>query len=435
VTKCSAEGLSVTADAQNRLHASGADYQYDAAGNMIHDATSGLNYTFDPENRITSANGYVYTYDSDGNRVRKSNGNTASSGTLYWDMMPGIVGETDLAGNLKSEYVFFNGERVARRDGVNGAGGIVYYFSDYLKTASVIADSTGTTKAESDYYPWGGELQFVANDSNSYKFTGKERDAESGLDDFGARFDSSSLSRFITVDSGPFHLTNPGSLNRYSYALNNPLRYLDADGKESIDSTLLHHLAHYWEYRDQIIAQWGEDYRAGKAVPDNVRGTIDQLYAAGRNGDFGLAEALGNALHSKSEDFIAKEATDAVTAWINNPKTTLNDLEAASFALDGVMSKDDIPEPISFLTPEKFPLVYWFTVRSGPSSELISHLQQMVDDAIRKQEELKNKQEEQEKKEQEQQREQEEQRKRKKKKAGNDCQGAQAANQGGECKM
>jgi uncharacterized protein RhaS with RHS repeats len=82
------------------------------------------------------------------------------------------VAETDLAGTTKSEYVFFDGERVARRDGVNGAGGVFYYFSDHLKTASVITDSAGVIKAESDYYPWGGELQFVNNDTNDYKFTG-----------------------------------------------------------------------------------------------------------------------------------------------------------------------------------------------------------------------------------------------------------------------
>ena len=101
----------------------------------------------------------------------------AGDGTLYWAMTPGVVAETDLAGTLKSEYVFFHGERVARRDGVNGAGGVFYYFSDHLKTASVITDSAGNIKAESDYYPWGGELQFVNNDTNDYKFTGKETDA------------------------------------------------------------------------------------------------------------------------------------------------------------------------------------------------------------------------------------------------------------------
>lgn len=100
-------------------------------------------------------------------------------------MTPGIVAESDFSGNLKSEYVFFNGERVARRDYPSGS--VAYYFSDHLKTASIITDSAGNIKAESDYYPWGGELQFVNNDSNHYKFTGKERDTESGLDYFGAQ--------------------------------------------------------------------------------------------------------------------------------------------------------------------------------------------------------------------------------------------------------
>jgi hypothetical protein len=70
-------------------------------------------------------------------------------------MTPGVVAESDLAGTLKSEYVFFDGERVARRDGATGTGGVFYYFSDHLKTASVITDSAGVIKAESDYYPWG----------------------------------------------------------------------------------------------------------------------------------------------------------------------------------------------------------------------------------------------------------------------------------------
>jgi len=42
--------------------------------------------------------------------------------------------------------------------------------------------------ADSDYYAWGGELQFVNNDSNHYKFTGKERDTETNLDYLGARY-------------------------------------------------------------------------------------------------------------------------------------------------------------------------------------------------------------------------------------------------------
>jgi RHS repeat-associated protein len=237
ITKCGAEHLSVTADAHNWLHASGTDYQYDAAGNMTYDATASLSYNFDQENRLTGAAGYTYTYDGDGNRVRKSNGNLAANGTLYWYMTPGVVAESDLAGTLKSEYVFFDGERVARRDGATGTGGVFYYFSDHLKTASVITDSAGVIKAESDYYPWGGELQFVNNDSNDYKFTGKKRDLETGLDYFGARYYSNGLGRWVSADWSatpvpvPYaNFGDPQSLNLYGFVGGNPASKADADG-------------------------------------------------------------------------------------------------------------------------------------------------------------------------------------------------------------
>src|SRR5690242_2608797 len=174
-------------------------------------------------------------YDADGNRVRKSNGTPAANGTLYWYMTPGIVAETDLAGTLKSEYVFFDGERVARKDFPGNT--VAYYFSDHLKTASVITDSAGNIKSESDYYPWGGELQFVNNDSNDYKFTGKKRDLETGLDYFGARYYSNALGRFVTPDwtatPAPIpyaDLSDPQTLSQYSYVRNLPTTKADADG-------------------------------------------------------------------------------------------------------------------------------------------------------------------------------------------------------------
>jgi RHS repeat-associated protein len=114
---------------------------------------------------------------------------------------------------------------------------VFYYFSDHLKTASVVTDSTGNIKADSDYYPWGGELQFVNNDSNRYKFTGKERDSESGLDYFGARYYSNGLGRWVSADWSakpvpvPYaDFGDPQSLNLYSYVGDSPLGSLDPDG-------------------------------------------------------------------------------------------------------------------------------------------------------------------------------------------------------------
>jgi RHS repeat-associated protein len=238
-TKCSAENLNEAAWTNNQLHTiSGADNTYDAAGNMTHDATTGNNYNYDAENRITGAAGYTYIYDADGNRVEKSNGST---GTIYWYMSPGIVAESDLGGNPKSEYVFFAGGRVARKDFPGNT--VSYYFSDHLKTASVNTDSAGNIKEDEDYYPWGGELQLVNNDSNHYKFTSKERDSESGLDWFSpGRHYSSALGRFVSTD--PLNIpklqldqkrfkhfiSNPQNWNAYSYSLNDPASKIDPDG-------------------------------------------------------------------------------------------------------------------------------------------------------------------------------------------------------------
>jgi RHS repeat-associated protein len=237
--------LHVTADTHNRIHATGApDYQYDAAGNMTFNATPPTQgYTWDAENRLTGAAGYAYIYDGDGNRVRKANGNTASSGTLYWYMTPGVVAESDLAGTLKSEYIFFDGERGARKDFPGNT--IAYYFSDHLKTASVITDAAGAITAESDYYPWGGELPFVSNDSNHFKYTGKERDGETGNDYYGARYYASVLGRWTSSDWSaapvpvPYaDLSDPQSLNLYAYIRNVPTSRADLDGHQSTQAIM-----------------------------------------------------------------------------------------------------------------------------------------------------------------------------------------------------
>jgi RHS repeat-associated protein len=124
---------------------------------------------------------------------------------------------------------------MARRDFPGGA--VSYYFSDELKTADVITDSAGNIKSESDYYPLGGELSFLSNDSNHYKHNGKERDAETGLDYYGARYYSPLFSRFISPDWSsvpvpvPYaDLTNPQTLNQYAFAHNNPTTLPDLDG-------------------------------------------------------------------------------------------------------------------------------------------------------------------------------------------------------------
>jgi RHS repeat-associated protein len=96
----------------------------------------------------------------------------------------------------------------------------------------VVTNDSGTIKDDIDFYPYGGERAVVGPSSgNHYLFTGKERDSESGLDNFGARYMSSQYGRFMTPDStGYSSLANPQAWNLYAYTLNNPLKYKDPSG-------------------------------------------------------------------------------------------------------------------------------------------------------------------------------------------------------------
>src|SRR5260370_12013350 len=149
---------------------------YDAAGNVTNDGL-GHTPTYDAENRIATVEGVTYSYDADGVRIEKS------PGTMYW---PGPGGEylteTDLTGAINEEYIYFNGQRIARVDRPSGT--VHYYFSDHLGSASVITDASGNVQEQYFFYPYGGLISSTRGDPNHYKFTGKERDTESGLDYF-----------------------------------------------------------------------------------------------------------------------------------------------------------------------------------------------------------------------------------------------------------
>ena len=242
-TGCTQENLNVSVTANNQI----SGFTYDAAGNLR--ATPPpvpASYTYNAENQLTSTAGVTYTYDGNGKRVQKS------TGKLYWyGMGSDVLDESDAAGNITDEYVFFGGKRTARRH-VNATppDTVTYYFADHLGTSRVVTDASGTVLDDSDFYPFGGERAAVSSSANTYKFTGKERDNESGLDDFEARYYSSAMGRFMSPDEfaggpidavgpadplppGPLpyaQISNPQSLNKYAYTYNNPLRYTDPNG-------------------------------------------------------------------------------------------------------------------------------------------------------------------------------------------------------------
>ena len=243
VTQCSAPGLSVTGSTStNRFTTSG--YSYDSAGNNTGD---GLNsYTYDAENRIRSADVggtyYCYIYDGNGLRVEKAtaSGSACSSPTayeLYWRSVSGdTIAETDGSGSTTNssynEYVFFAGRRIAQSNPSSST--VYYYFADHLGSTRVVTNSSGSACYEADFLPYGYEntpASFSNTCSTNYKFTGYERDTETGLDYAFARYYNQRMGRFQSGDPLGGDITDPQTLNRYTYARNNPVNFTDPTGR------------------------------------------------------------------------------------------------------------------------------------------------------------------------------------------------------------
>jgi RHS repeat-associated protein len=121
-----------------------------------------------------------------------------------------------------------------------GTDAVQYYDTDVVGSVRMITDAAGGVVARYDYTPFGGE---VSNPTvqDTRRFAGKERDQESGFDYFGARYFSKEIGRFIRVDPGldfERSLLSPQRWNRYVYALNNPLRFNDPDGRYVTDCAI-----------------------------------------------------------------------------------------------------------------------------------------------------------------------------------------------------
>lgn len=114
--------------------------------------------------------------------------------------------------------------------------GLSYYHIDALGSVRAVTTASGGVVRQHDYRPFGEE-ELPETGSDTRRFTGKERDAETGLDYFSARYYGSRSGRFTTVDplmNTNAALTDPQRWNRYGYAKNNPFRFMDPDGRDPV---------------------------------------------------------------------------------------------------------------------------------------------------------------------------------------------------------
>ncbi len=112
---------------------------------------------------------------------------------------------------------------------------IIFHHSDHLSGASIDTDEQGNVIEAVDYYPFGNIRidERTTSYKDNYKFTGQELD-ENGIYYYDARYYNALIGRFLSQDPYLGDITNPQSLNRYSYVLNNPLKYTDPTGKMAV---------------------------------------------------------------------------------------------------------------------------------------------------------------------------------------------------------
>jgi RHS repeat-associated protein len=223
----------------------GSGWRYDCVGNIVRDLSNGT-YAYDAENRqvaycpgqwnptlctTTWATGNtVYSYDGEGRRVQEKRSDGTVATFVY-----------DAGGQLAAEY----GTPMP-------AAGTVYLTVDNLGSTRLLTDGSGAPVSRMDYLPFGGPTpsslggrsNVLENAAHTYfgdggvplKFTGKERDSETGLDYFGARYFSSAQGRFTSPDGVFFDQdpSDPQSWNLYSYVRNNPLRFRDLTGRSCV---------------------------------------------------------------------------------------------------------------------------------------------------------------------------------------------------------
>jgi len=187
-------------------------------------------------------------YDAEGQRVRRVVGGVETwqvyglGGELIAEYAPGASQSSP-----QKEYGYRGGERLIVTDTNPNTGftTVEWVITDHLGSTRAVVNQTGLLSGVTrhDYLPFGEEIQagvggrtqsqgYSQPDGTRQRFVGSEHDDETGLDFMKARYYSSTMGRFTSVDPlmASAHVANPQTWNRYTYALNNPLAYIDPDG-------------------------------------------------------------------------------------------------------------------------------------------------------------------------------------------------------------
>lgn len=201
-------------------------YTYDTAGNLL--STPTKTFTYNYKNELTSAATpttlSLYLYAPDGSRLKETTGTT----TIHTPTDQ--YTQTNTNGTLtKTKQVFLNGLYVGSITGNT----LSYPTTNHLGSLQKITNASGAITEVTDYYAFGSERLHTGSNSKR-RYIGEEYDSTTGLNYLNARYYDGNKGRFISQDpsfwSPQKFLTNPQSMNSYSYANNNPIANKDPLG-------------------------------------------------------------------------------------------------------------------------------------------------------------------------------------------------------------
>ena len=227
-------------------------FVYDDNGNLksgpefkAHE-TGEREFTYNPDNMPVEILSRVPDHDCPLNTERKKirlyyNGEGERTVKEIWDTTWGnnvYKGRVDYFNKIFRQYTFsddninttsyiFAGNLRIAEVKKNSNTTIRYLHKDHLGSTTVTTNENGTDSKETRYLPYGDNDGSL---STNYQFTDQELDDEVGLYNYKARMYDPAIGRFTTADSIVPDLYSSQGLNRYSYCVNNPLRYTDPTG-------------------------------------------------------------------------------------------------------------------------------------------------------------------------------------------------------------